>query len=194
MSPKTPEQLTQIRRTSKEKIVLAALELFAKKGYASSSISQIAKQAGVAKGLIYNYFKSKEELLEAIIDLAIEQGGSLNEMLTIVEPKEKLRFALDHYFESLDKDFDQMKLFFALALQLDQFESQRIHDIVHNKYGAYLKLFEELLKQVEVENPKAEAAILMALLDGLGLQIILLKEDVPIKEIKTHLYQKYHLE
>ncbi len=59
MSPKSNKQFEEIRKNSRNKILDAAFELFAKQGFHSTSINQIAKQAGVAKGLIYNYFKKK---------------------------------------------------------------------------------------------------------------------------------------
>ena len=58
MSPKTQAQNEIIRKQSKRKILDAALKLFATKGFESTSVNAIAKEAGVAKGLIYYYFKS----------------------------------------------------------------------------------------------------------------------------------------
>jgi len=56
-----------MRQVSEQAIKQAALELFAHHGYHSTSISQIAKEANVSKGLVYNYFDSKEELLRHIV-------------------------------------------------------------------------------------------------------------------------------
>jgi len=49
------------------KIVNAAIEVFSEKGYASTSTSEIAKKAGVAEGTIFRHYKTKKELLLAII-------------------------------------------------------------------------------------------------------------------------------
>ena len=49
----------------------AALDVFAAKGFAAARLDDIAKQAGVAKGTIYLYFASKEDLLEAIVKSTI---------------------------------------------------------------------------------------------------------------------------
>ncbi|PLX21155.1 MAG: hypothetical protein C0599_08290 [Salinivirgaceae bacterium] len=56
-------------KSKKEKIVDAAITLFGENGFHNTSISQIAKNAGVSKGLMYNYFESKEELLKYIFDM-----------------------------------------------------------------------------------------------------------------------------
>jgi TetR/AcrR family fatty acid metabolism transcriptional regulator len=51
----------------KRRVILdAAVRVFAKKGYHASRVGDIAEEAGVAHGLLYHYFRSKEELLETI--------------------------------------------------------------------------------------------------------------------------------
>jgi TetR/AcrR family fatty acid metabolism transcriptional regulator len=51
----------------KRRLILnAAVRVFARKGYHASRVSDIAEEAGVAHGLLYHYFRSKEELLETI--------------------------------------------------------------------------------------------------------------------------------
>jgi AcrR family transcriptional regulator len=67
MSPRSKKQFEEMRVSRREQIMDAALELFAEEGYANCSISRLAKHAGISKGLMYNYFKSKEDLLKAII-------------------------------------------------------------------------------------------------------------------------------
>lgn len=50
-----------------QEITQAALEAFAEKGYAATRIEEVAKRAGVSKGLMYLYFKTKEELFKAVV-------------------------------------------------------------------------------------------------------------------------------
>jgi AcrR family transcriptional regulator len=50
-----------------EEIVEAALEEFAVKGYAETRLDDVASRAGISKGLVYVYFKTKEELFKAVI-------------------------------------------------------------------------------------------------------------------------------
>ena len=73
----TKEQFEEIRNKSKAAIIEAALELFANNGFHSTSVTQIAKKAGVSKGLMYNYFDSKEALLEAIIFQAADESQAV---------------------------------------------------------------------------------------------------------------------
>ena len=50
-----------------KEIAEAAFEVFAEKGYAAARVDEVAKRAGVSKGLTYLYFKTKEELFKAVI-------------------------------------------------------------------------------------------------------------------------------
>ena len=52
----------------KQEILNAAIEVFAKKGYEKTSISDIAQTINVAQGLCYRYFSSKEELFDAALN------------------------------------------------------------------------------------------------------------------------------
>jgi len=50
-----------------QEITEAAFQAFAEKGYAATRVEEVAKRAGVSKGLLYLYFKTKEELFKAVI-------------------------------------------------------------------------------------------------------------------------------
>src|SRR5215510_3173564 len=73
ISEETTETTTRTRRPEDRapEIARAALELFVTKGFAATKLEDVAKAAGVSKGLPYLYFKSKEELFKAVIVEAI---------------------------------------------------------------------------------------------------------------------------
>ena len=50
-----------------QEIAAAAFEVFAAKGYAAARVEEVARRAGVSKGLLYRYFETKEELFKAVI-------------------------------------------------------------------------------------------------------------------------------
>ena len=57
---------TEAQREKRRQILRAAITIFARSGYHGSRVSDVATEAGVAYGLVYHYFGSKEDLLEAI--------------------------------------------------------------------------------------------------------------------------------
>lgn len=73
MSPRTPEQFEEMREERKTLIMDVALEHFAKEGYHKTTINHIARHARISKGLMYNYFTSKESLLFEIIMRSVNE-------------------------------------------------------------------------------------------------------------------------
>lgn len=78
-----------IREEQKEKrreeILSAGLDLFIRKGYTSTKISDIAERVGMSAGLLFHYFKSKEKLYEELIEIGI--SGPMSVMApTDLEP------------------------------------------------------------------------------------------------------------
>jgi AcrR family transcriptional regulator len=67
VTPTRQERKENITRKRKQQILEAALAVFSEKGFAQATTAEIARSAGVAEGTIYNYFKSKRELLIAVI-------------------------------------------------------------------------------------------------------------------------------
>ncbi len=57
-----------IQKVDKEQIIKESLKVFKEQGYHKTSMADIGKACGLLKGSIYHYFKSKEELMEAVID------------------------------------------------------------------------------------------------------------------------------
>lgn len=66
----------------KRTILRAAIDVFAKKGYHGCRISDVAREAGVAYGLVYHYFKNKEELLQSVFEA--EWGGFVTRVQDVV--------------------------------------------------------------------------------------------------------------
>ena len=75
------------REQSQQRIIEAGLRLFSEKGFGSTSIRQIAKEAGISLGLLYNYYESKEDLLKSVIqecrrDVVTSFEGTLDQDIT----------------------------------------------------------------------------------------------------------------
>jgi TetR/AcrR family fatty acid metabolism transcriptional regulator len=95
------------RGTSKrERILRAAIDVFAKNGYFNAKVSEIAKSAGVADGTIYLYFDGKEDLLITIFrEHTRNYLQSLErELANVRAPEERIRIAIRHHLETLGRD------------------------------------------------------------------------------------------
>ncbi len=118
MSPRTPEQFEEMRESRRKQIMDAALELFASEGYSHCSISQLASHAGISKGLMYNYFESKEALLIALI----EEG--MHDIMTMIDPNqdgildpEEVEGFIRKIFSSIRENLQFWILFINVVLQ-----------------------------------------------------------------------------
>jgi AcrR family transcriptional regulator len=89
-------------------IAQAALDLFVTKGFAATKLEDVAKAAGVSKGLPYLYFKNKEELFKAVIVEAI--GGPLVRANELVDTFEGSTEALLHELVAKFREFAESRL------------------------------------------------------------------------------------
>lgn len=62
------KEAKEVKKTTKEKIFDASIDLFSEKGFNDVPVREIAKQAGIREGSIYNHYKNKEAILDAIIN------------------------------------------------------------------------------------------------------------------------------
>lgn len=189
MSPRTSSKNEEIRQESMKKIMDSAFRLIAKQGYESTSIAQIAKEAGISKGLLYNYFSSKEELLKQLINHAAAQGDNIMSGLIVDDPTVTLENIFKWIFRELRERPDYFRLLMELTFKIDKF--QFAHDLALQKYNGYLKFLEDLLTKIGIPDPKGEASVLAAVFDGIGVQWMVMREDYPAAEIEAFLINKY---
>jgi AcrR family transcriptional regulator len=123
MSPRTPGQFEEMREEKKNLIMKAALEQFSEIGFEATTINHIARRAGISKGLMYNYFKSKEDLLAAIIN------KSLSEIYLSFNPDHDSQLTTDEFELFIRKVFNVLrekrqfwKLLFRIMLQRGVYE------------------------------------------------------------------------
>lgn len=90
----------------REAILNAAVKVFAQKGYFNSKVADIAKQAGIADGTVYLYFKSKSEILHSVFDRAMAEfiAEGKSEIAGIERADERLRRIAQLHLEKLSAD------------------------------------------------------------------------------------------
>ena len=189
MSPKTPLQNEQIRAESKHRIMEAAFKLIANKGYESTSIALIAKTAGVSKGLLYNYFESKEALVKAIVLGAMQEGDELMTEVMDSNPKITLKNIFEWFFKEMRERPEHWKLITELTFKIEKFNF--VHEIVTSKMTEYVGFIEGLLTQIGHQNAHSEARVISAILDGIGFHALMMVDEYPLAEMEEYLIKKY---
>jgi AcrR family transcriptional regulator len=190
MSPRTSEQFEEIREVKKALILDTALELFANEGFYKTSISVIAKKAGISKGLIYNYFESKEDLIRTIVfkgidDLLQNFDPNKDSILT----KDELNFFIEQNFRLLYSNIHFWKLFFGIIVQ------PQVLKLVEKKlmrlFVPLYNVLENYFKAQGTKKPAAEARFFGAMIEGVYMNYITDPENFPIDDIKQRIIDLY---
>ena len=171
MCPRTSEQFETIRQEKTKLILDTALELFAEKGFHQTSISDITRRAGISKGLLYNYFESKDEVLKNIIQTGYNTAYDnldLNGDHTLV--REEFVHFLRITFRSVQENPKFWKLYSALVMQPD------ILDLVKIEYSQKAqdiqKLFFDFIKVSGSIAPENDLIAISSLIKGAHLILI----------------------
>ena len=188
--PRTNEQLEEIRFEKKKIIMESAMELFAEKGFTATSVSMIARHADISKGLLYNYFESKETLFSEILNLGLDrlfEGFDKNRdgFLT----KEEFIYFLNESLDIIVIDIKFWRLYFMVIIKP---ETQKLLEPkIIEKVLPFLTVLSEYFERQGYENPMAMARLLGAILDGIGLNYMVDPENFPINEIKNIIISKF---
>jgi len=170
-----------------EKILKAALELFAREGFAATSTSKVAKHAEVSEGLIFRHFKNKKGLLEAIL---VEGEKKIKllfaEVVMESDPKELIRKVLNisDLMLSNQEDFDFWKLQYKIKWEIEVYTEHKMEAVQLALGNAFRKL--------KYEHPELEAEFLLVALDGIATRLFL-QDGFDPEGIVELLHSKYEV-
>ena len=156
-----------LKKPTKEKIFDASIDLFSKKGFNAVPVREIAKKAGIREGSIYNHYKNKEAILDAIID------HFKNELAKGSLPEEKTHALMEEgpevFFEVGTKMFMQRinttqieKLWRLVAIET--YHNEKIREffnkiLLEDPISSWEKVFRVMIekKMIKPFNPKTLA-------------------------------------
>lgn len=188
MSPRTQKQFEEIREERREQIKRVALEVVSEEGFQNTSISKIAARANISKGLMYNYFESKEELIKEIL------LDGINDFINIFDPNkdgvltvEEVKYFIDETFNILQKNLLHWRFYFSVIMQ------PKVMPLVKDKtielLKPYLNTALNFYKNRGSENPMVDLRIMGAVLDGICMNYVMDPTNFPLDEIKDRLYK-----
>lgn len=168
-----------------ERILSCALQLFAEQGYAATSTSKVAKEAGVSEGLIFRHFGNKEGLLNAIMESAREAAyKAMATTLVKSDPKEVVRGVIEMPFSVGEEQQNLWRLIYSLKWQTEVYD----HSVSAPIKAALSTAFE----QMGVENPELEAELVLLFLDGAAVAVLLRKPN-NLEQVKQLILTKFNL-
>jgi TetR/AcrR family fatty acid metabolism transcriptional regulator len=170
----------------REAILRAATRVFARNGYFNSKVADIAREADVADGTVYLYFKSKEEILHSIFDQNMAEAITAGRVLIekISDPGEKLRRIAMLHLERLGADPD-----LAVVFQVELRGSTKfMREFSAAGFAEYLSLLRQTFEAGQRSglfrkdlNAKLVSKILFGALDEMATNWIISKRNYKLE-------------
>lgn len=171
MSPRSAKQFNEIRIQKKQLIMETALELFSKNGFHATSMSQIAKKAGISKGLAYNYFQSKNEILADILETSsneIYENIDINHDGILTE--EEFYYFIKKTFQLINSNRRFWKLYTSVVLQTNILDEK--NKSMAEKLSPVFNLIRNFLISKGSKDPDGDLIVISTLLKGASIIMI----------------------
>lgn len=189
MSPRTAQQLNQLKQDKRAIIMDSALRLFAENGFHSTSVAEIAKEAKIAKGLIYNYFDSKETILKTITKEGLDD---LHEVFNVfnnepIKSDEQIEQLIDAVINRVMEKKEFYKLYYAMFLHPHVMEAFEVEmaEVAAKTVAPMIGYFTDKGD----EDPESTILFIHATLDGLLFNALFNPHIFKIEKLKPILFK-----
>jgi TetR/AcrR family transcriptional regulator, fatty acid metabolism regulator protein len=170
------------RNEKRERILSAAERVFARRGFFAARVSEIAKDAGVADGTIYLYFKSKDDLLISLFEARMKQVNALlRATIADVPPSEQLCAFIRAYLRLVH---DEPGAAEVLTIELRQ-SSKFMKEYENPEFADFLRMLGGLIAagqergELDRSIPSHVAArMIFGMLDELSLAWVLARQPI----------------
>ncbi|MDD5543242.1 MAG: TetR/AcrR family transcriptional regulator [Acidobacteriia bacterium] len=135
----------RVEQGKRKEILQAAIRVFARSGFFNSKVSDVARQAGVADGTIYLYFRNKDDLLISLFDQIMGDfvSRASRALAALDDPAEKLHRLAQLHLESLGRNRD-----LAVVFQIElRHSSKFMARFSRTRLADYFKLIQEVIRQ-----------------------------------------------
>lgn len=182
--PPRPDVSEERRR----QIIEAAISVFARRGFHKTRMDDIAEESKISKGLLYWYFKSKDEIIVGILDALIgfELGDLKNLPASAGTARERLEIFMGHYIEELDsmeRIRPIMYEFYSLAMR-DKNLQKFLNHVLDGYLDTLVPIFQQGVERGEFRpiDPMQAALAAGAILEGTVLIWVFDPHRVKLKE------------
>jgi len=174
-------------QTKRERILRAAIDVFAQSGYFNAKVSEIARAAGVADGTIYLYFDGKEDLLVSIFrEYTRNYLQSLErDLANVNRPEERMRITIRHHLQALGRDRS-----LAIVAQVELRHSLKFMTLLsHQEIADYLNILRKIVEHGQSEgvfrrnlHPQLVAKAVFGILDEMVTSWVLSEKDYALAD------------
>jgi len=189
VSPRSAKVNQQRRRQSRERILAAALAVFAEKGYHDATISEITARAGVSRGLITYYFPGKQQLVQELLSRHLDGVAELTNVPGT--PDERLAAIIDGALLAVRLPRQRL----ALSLMTHP-STNPVFAQVERQKAEHLAAVEDTLRELfaarGAADPALEEVLLRSVLDGVIVKATAY-DGYPLERMRRRLYLMYDL-
>jgi len=159
----------------RERILSAAERIFARHGFFAAKVSDVAKEAGVADGTIYLYFKNKDDLLISVFERRMQEvNAKLRAAIAGKPPREQLRAFIRTYLQLVH---DEPAAAEVLTVELRQ-SSKFMKEYANPEFADFLRVLGGIVSAAELDAAvpaHVGARMIFGMLDELALAWVLAK-------------------
>jgi len=190
--PRSVTTNRELREKSRERILAAALEVFAEKGYEAASISEVTERAAVSRGLVTYYFTSKQRLAAELLDRWLDGIGGILGLQGSAD--ERLAGIIDGSLIAAAATLPVQRL--AITLMMLPTTHPIFAEVEAEKAGRVREM-EDAIRSIFAERGAAEPAVeemlLRATLEGVTVKMAIYPGTFPVEAIRRRLHASYNL-
>jgi AcrR family transcriptional regulator len=188
--PRTAIQNQEVRANTRAKLLNAALELFAMRGYAGTSVDAIADVAGVSAGLLYHHFDGKAAVLNAIFEQSLaDVQATFAAADREANAADRLPALLRSAAAIVPRHRNFWTVWYGLRMQRDVMKS--LGPSVAQFSAAIVRTLERYLDDIGWPDAPIEARLLFAQIDGLFQHYVLDPSMFPLDDVVERLIGRY---
>jgi AcrR family transcriptional regulator len=190
--PRSVSTNRELRERSRERILGAALEVFAEKGYEAASISDVTQRAEVSRGLVTYYFASKQLLAAELLDRWLDGIGAILELRGSAD--EKLAGIIDGTLMAAASTLPVQRLAISLMMQP---VTHPVFARVEADKAVRVAQIEDAIRSIFTDrgaaDPAVEEMLLRATLEGVTVKMAIYPETFPVEAVRRRLHTSYDL-
>lgn len=184
----------------KQLIIEAAIKVFARDGLEKGKIADIAKEAGIGKGTVYEYFRSKNDIFKVIEESVFSDFSIVFEELnsSTLSPTKKLSNLLEQGIDMFMEMGDVLLIIMELWAQAGR---GHVHGSDSSLFVEYYDYFRKSVESILSDgilsgefrdmNKEGVATLLLAFMDGLSWQFVILKDSKKFNKIKSEAIESF---
>jgi AcrR family transcriptional regulator len=186
-----PASRKDIPPQRRRQILDAAIELFSHSGYHGVTVDAIAQRAGISKGNLYWYFKSKQEIFQLLFDdIGIRLFWPFVQIMeSDRSPRDKLLAFAECSLDSAEENPEALKLMWQIATQPE------LRELLSYEYSLWIIPFIDyltpLFDEVGERNPESTAMLYAFTLDSLMFLAVIGQDVYERKKLLAALKEKF---